>query len=66
VLLQQHNAGRTITSRIMQITTQKDLTDKGASPAEPVVTRIIPHYDPHHCSLDSETIPLEVIKHFLN
>src|SRR5690242_3369123 len=27
VLLQQHNAGRTITSRIMQITTQKDLTD---------------------------------------
>jgi len=57
VLLQQHNAGRNITSRIMQITTQKDLTETQRQQLMDLLTSFNVMYRPHEAREDTILFP---------
>lgn len=57
VLLQQHNAGRNITSQLMQITTQKDLTETQRQQLTELLTSFNVMYRPHEAREDTILFP---------
>ncbi|HVW60653.1 MAG TPA: hemerythrin domain-containing protein [Puia sp.] len=57
VLLQQHNAGRNITSRLMQAATQKDLTETQRQQLTDLLTSFNVMYRPHEAREDTVLFP---------